>query len=98
MWGYALLTEGRAVLPRLRRVARQQVLNAISAQGSTARTGEQRFGIFSSLFPDPSSEDRDRGLGQRSTAFLSTFPPAVYMCAGTQGDILMSQRGHLGQP
>ena len=89
MRGYPLLSQGSAVFPRLRYVAREQVLNAISAQGSTPRTGEQRFGIFSALLPNPGSENCDRGLGQRGTAFLSSFAPAVYMCAGTQQDILL---------
>src|SRR5215813_3316596 len=73
MRGYALLSQGSAGFPRLCHVAREQVLNAISAQGSTARTGEQRFGILSALLPNPRSEHSDRGFGQRGTAFLSTF-------------------------
>ena len=96
MRGYALLSQGSAVFPRLRHVASEQVLNAISAQGSTTGTWEQRFGIFPALLPKPRSEDCDRGFGQRGTAFLSTFAPAVYMCAGTQRDILVVQRSHLG--
>ena len=96
MRGYALLSQGSAVFPRLRDVAREQVLNAISAQGSTTGTWEQRFGIFSPLFPKPRSEDCDCGFGQRGTAFLSTFAPAVYMRASPQRDILVPQRSHLG--
>ena len=97
MRGYALLSQGSAVFPRLGHVTREQVLNAISAQGSTSCTGEQRFGISSPLLPNPRAEDRDRGFGQRGTAFLSTFAPAVYMCASAQRDIVVPQRGHLGQ-
>lgn len=40
MRGYALLSQGSAVFSRLRHVACEQVLNTISAQGSTTRTGE----------------------------------------------------------
>ena len=97
MRGYALLSQGSAVFPRLGHVTREQVLNAISAQGSTSCTGEQRFGISSPLLPNPCAEDRDRGFGQRGTAFLSPFAPAVYMCASAQRDIVLPQRGHLGQ-
>ena len=63
MWGYALLSQGNAVLPRLRYVPREQVLNPIGTQRSTARTGEQGFGLLSALFPYPRSENCDRGFG-----------------------------------
>src|SRR5215467_3493386 len=84
MRGYALFSQGSAVLPCLRHVACEQVRNAIRTQGSAARTGEQRFGIPSALLPNPRSEDCGRGFGQRGAAFLSPFAPAVYMRSGTQ--------------
>src|SRR6266851_4088420 len=78
-------------------MARQQVLNAISAQRSTPSAGKQGFGICSALLPNPRSEDRDCGFGQGCTAFLSSFPPATHMGAGCEPNILVPQRGHLGQ-
>src|SRR5260221_7429522 len=97
MWRDSFLSQRRAILPRLRRVACQQVVNAIGTQRPTPSTGKQRFGIFFALLPNPSFEDRDCGSGQGCTTFLASFPPATYICAVAQRDILVPQRGHLGQ-
>src|SRR5262249_19031325 len=53
--------------------------------------------IFSALFPHPTFQDRGLGLGQGRTPSLSSFPPTTPMCAGSERDILVPQRGHLGQ-
>src|ERR1700736_6784231 len=70
MRGYALLSQGSAVFARLCHVAREQVLNAIGAQGSATRAGEQCFGILSALLTHPRSEDCGRRFRQRGTAFV----------------------------
>ncbi len=45
---------------------------------------ETEFSNLSALLPNPSLQDRDRGLGQGCTPFLSTFAATTHMCTGSE--------------
>jgi len=74
------------------------MLNSVSAEPATARTGKQNAVTILSLRPNPRRQhDHDR-FRQRSTSFLAPLSFAANMRSGAQADIPLSNRSDLGEP
>src|ERR1035441_10273599 len=78
-------------------VLRNHILNCIRAEPATPQTREEDVRGFRPLFPNPRFQTNDSRFGAPTTSFRPAFSFATNMRAVAEMDVLLPNRGDLGE-